>query len=279
MMMRPVSELPEDVGRNLIAVLTDIDDTITTAGRLPANAYSMLERLTESGLLVIPITGRPAGWCDMVARFWPVAGVVGENGALAFRYDRETRKMSRAFMADAETRAKNRHKLSKLADTIIARVPGSAVASDQLYREADLAIDFCEDVPALDNEDVERIIECFQEAGAVAKASSIHVNGWFGNWDKLSMTRSFMMESFGVDIDKERDRIVFCGDSPNDAPMFEFFPNACGVANVGDFAGRMEALPAFVADARGADGFVEIGEHILASRQAGIEHNIPTGIQ
>lgn len=277
--MKSLTNLPVGTSRNLIAVLTDIDDTITTGGRLPANAYTMLESLSEAGLLVIPITGRPAGWCDMVARFWPVAGVVGENGALAFRYDHEKRQMRRKFMVDEATRSANRERLSQLAKTIIAKVPGSAVSSDQHYREADLAIDFCEDVAALGSEDVEKILQCFRDAGAVAKVSSIHVNGWFGDWDKLSMTRSFMMECFGVDIDTDRDRIVYCGDSPNDAPMFGFFPNACGVANVQEFVGRMDALPAFVADAKGADGFVEIGEQILAARQTGIEQYIPTGTQ
>lgn len=266
--MKAVADIPPATSQNLIGVLTDIDDTITTDGRLPAEAYSMLERLTGSGLLVVPITGRPAGWCDMVARFWPVAGVVGENGALAFRYDHEARQMKRMFMMDDETRNENRKKLNALAEVIVQNVKGSAVASDQLYREADLAIDFCEDVPALDNSDVERILSHFHEVGAIAKASSIHVNGWFGDWDKLSMTRKFLKQEFNIDVDSNKERFVYCGDSPNDSPMFGFFPNACGVANVQDFVGRMDALPAFIANAYGGQGFVEIGEQILAVRSS-----------
>jgi hydroxymethylpyrimidine pyrophosphatase-like HAD family hydrolase len=64
-------------------VLTDFDDTLTIEGRVPATVYERLEQLGNAGLKVIVITGRPAGWCDMIARCWPVAGVVGENGALA----------------------------------------------------------------------------------------------------------------------------------------------------------------------------------------------------
>lgn len=266
--MKSLSDLPEAACRGLVGVLTDIDDTITTEGRLPARSYAMLERLTEAGLLVIPVTGRPAGWCDMVARFWPVAGVVGENGALAFRYDHGGRRMQRLFSADDAERAAGRERLSALARHILAEVPGTAVASDQLYREADLAIDFCEDVPALGQAEVDRILDLFHEAGAVAKASSIHVNGWFGQWDKLTMTRRFLRECFGIDVDRERDGFVFCGDSPNDSPMFGFFPLSCGVGNVRDTADRMPATPAFVATGRGADGFVEIGERILAARAA-----------
>jgi HAD superfamily hydrolase (TIGR01484 family) len=266
--MKPLSELPEAIARNLLGVLTDIDDTLTTEGRLPAAAYDALERLHLSGLAIVPITGRPAGWCDMVARFWPVAGVVGENGAFSFRYDVSSRKMVRRFVADVADRAENRLRLAALADRILAEVPGSAVAADQLYREADVAIDFCEDVPPLPAAAVDRIVAIFEEEGAVAKVSSIHVNGWFGDYDKLSMTRRFLAEALGLDLEATRDRFVFCGDSPNDAPMFGFFPYACGVANVRDFEGRMAAYPAFVSPSRGAAGFVEIADRILAARGA-----------
>lgn len=266
--MKPVSALSDAVCQSLIGVLTDIDDTITTEGNLPAASYAMLERLTAAGILVIPITGRPGGWCDMIARLWPVAGVVGENGALALRYDHESRKMRRHFMMDEETRIANREKLNALSQTILKAVPGSALASDQNYRDADLAIDFCEDVPPLAQGEVDRIVEHFAAEGATAKVSSIHVNGWFGAWDKLSMSKVFLAAEFGIDLDAEKERFIYCGDSPNDAPMFSFFPNSCGVANVRDFVGRIEALPTYVARARGGQGFVEIGERILAAHSA-----------
>jgi hypothetical protein len=213
----------------------------------------------------MPITGRPAGWCDMVARFWPVAGVVGENGAFYFRYDGASRKMVRRFVADDATRAANRQKLAILAERILREVSGAAISADQLYREADLAVDFCEDVAPLPTSAVDHIVALFEEAGAVAKVSSIHVNGWFGNYDKLSMARLFVRDVLGLDLDDMKERFVFCGDSPNDSPMFGFFPYACGVANVLEFAGRMPAEPAFVASKRGGEGFVEIADIILNS--------------
>ncbi|MFN7286450.1 MAG: HAD-IIB family hydrolase [bacterium] len=267
--MQPVSALPAAVARRLIGVFTDIDDTLTTEGRLPAAAYEALEALYEAGLVVVPITGRPAGWCDMIARFWPVAGVIGENGAFYYRYDAASRTMIRRFVASETERATNRQRLEALGRRILAEVPGSAISADQLFREADLAIDFCEDVPALPPEAVDRIVALFAEAGAVAKVSSIHVNGWFGSYDKLSMTRRFVTDELGLDLDRDRDRFIFCGDSPNDAPMFGYFPYACGVAYVRDFVGRMPALPAFVAESHGGEGFVEIADHILSARAEG----------
>jgi hypothetical protein len=264
--VRPIDSFPAEIARNLIGVFTDIDDTITTDGHLPAAAYATLERLSDAGLAVVPITGRPAGWCDMIARFWPVAGVVGENGAFTFRYDHAAKQMHRSFVATPGERAANRGKLDALAARILAEVPGAAIASDQLYREADLAIDFREDVPPLPPAAIDRIVALFEEAGATAKVSSIHVNGWFGTYDKLSTTRTFVKEALGLELDRLKDRFVFCGDSPNDAPMFGYFPYACGVANVADFAGRMTATPAYVAPSRGGAGFVEIADRILAAR-------------
>ena len=146
-------------------------------------------------------------------------------------------------------------------------MPGAAIASDQLYREADLAIDFCEDVPPLPPTQVDRIVELFAEAGAVAKISSIHVNGWFGDYDKLTMTRRFARRRFRH---RPRRREATASSSSATAPTTRrcsaIFPNACGVANVRDFADRMPHLPAYVTEGRGGAGFVEIAEALLSAR-------------
>lgn len=266
--LRPLAEFPRAGLAAVRAVLLDIDDTLSTDGQLTAAAYAALERLQRAGLLVLPITGRPAGWCDMIARFWPVDAVVGENGAFYFWHDHQARKLRQRFLQGAAERAEGRRKLEALRERILREVPGVGIASDQPYRVADLAVDFCEDVPALPRAAVDRIVALFEAAGATAKVSSIHVNGWFGSYDKLGMTRLALQELFGIDIDDpaQRDRIVFAGDSPNDAPMFGFFPNAVGVANVRDFADRMSALPRWITPSRAGAGFVELADALLAAR-------------
>lgn len=264
--MAPLAQFPATARRNIRGVFTDIDDTLTDDGRLGAAAYGALERLKAAGLLVVPITGRPAGWCDMIARQWPVDAVVGENGAFYFWHDHAQRKLRQRFLQSEQEREAGRQRLEALRGRILREVPGAGVASDQPYRLADLAIDFCEDVAPLPRGEIDRIVALFDEAGATAKISSIHVNGWFGRYDKLGMTRILMRELFDVDLDAEREHYVFAGDSPNDAPMFGFFPNAVGVANVADFADRMVTLPRWVASARGGAGFVELAEALLAVR-------------
>ena len=240
-------------------VLFDIDDTLTTHGTLTAAAYAAMERLRGAGLLVVPITGRPAGWCDHIARMWPVDAVVGENGALYMRYDgagaqaraglRRRRRDARGATARGSRRS---------ASAILAAVPGRALASDQHYREADLAIDFCEDVPRAAARGRRPHRRADGGRGHDGKVSSIHVNGWFGRYDKLAMTRTLFAEVFGVDLDASAERFVFAGDSPNDAPMFAFFPNAVGVANVRAFADRIATLPAYVTRAEAGAGFAEL---------------------
>lgn len=263
--MKPFREFPQPLKSKIHYVLTDIDDTLTLSGRLPAVAYAAMERLAESGIHVVPITGRPAGWCDHIARLWPVAGVVGENGAFYFRYDDIQKKMQRRYATPQKERQENRLKLERLKDRILRQVPGSGLSADQAFREADLAIDFCEDVPPLPREAVDKIVALFTRAGARAKVSSIHVNGWFGDYDKLTMTRVFFKDVFGLPLENARDQVVFTGDSPNDSPMFAFFPHSLGVANVLDFKDRLQHEPAWVTEERGGRGFAEMA-HILMSR-------------
>ena len=212
---------------------------------------------------MIPITGRPAGWCDHIARMWPVDAVVGENGAFYMRYDAGARRLVKRFVAPDDERAANRARLAAIGARILREVPGTALASDQHYREADLAIDFCEDVPPLPRASIDRIVALMEAEGMTAKVSSIHVNGWFGRYDKLGMTRQLLQEQFGIDLDARRDEFVFAGDSPNDAPLFAYFPLSVGVANIRPFLDRIATPPAFVTQAEGGAGFEELATLLL----------------
>jgi HAD superfamily hydrolase (TIGR01484 family) len=265
-MMKPLVAFPATQRAAVTCLLTDIDDTVTTDGLLPSTSLAAMEALAHAGLRLVPVTGRPAGWCDHIARMWPVDAVVGENGALWFAYDRRARRMRSGFAKSRDERKADRVRLDQLRETILAAVPGANVASDQDYRIADLAIDFREDVEPLDADSVDRIVALFESAGATAKVSSIHVNGWFGHYDKLSMTRKCLAAVFSLDIDDEAtaDKIVFVGDSPNDQPMFAFFRNAVGVANVSEYA--LAKPPRWVTNSKGAAGFKELADSLLEAR-------------
>lgn len=257
--MKPLTDL-RDASR-LRGLLFDLDDTLSTGGRLTAEAYAALERLHRSGRRAILVTGRPAGWCDHIARMWPVDAVVGENGAFYFRHV-DGRLRRRYHDGDAE-RAAKRARFGEISARILKAVPGAAPASDQAYRETDLAIDYCEDVAPLPLGEAERIAALMREAGLTAKVSSIHVNGWFGAYDKLAMARTLFTEAFEANLDAVQAEYAYAGDSPNDAPMFAYFENSVGVANVTRFAGRLATPPKYVTRHESGTGFAELVARLL----------------
>ncbi len=263
-MTRPLTALSPQDCRGITGIFSDLDDTITHDGRIVPEAFMALHEAREAGLRTVLITGRPAGWVDHLARMWPVDGVVGENGGLWFWHDGT--KLQRRFLQPASERAANQRKLAELARSIPLAVPGCALSVDQPYRELDLAIDFCEDVPALGDDAIDAIVAAFEAAGATCKVSSIHVNGWFGAFDKLEGCRRFLAERWGERLEDAKPRWAYFGDSANDEPMYAYFPHGIGVANIVDFLPRMEAHPGYITAAPGGHGFAEGLRHILKHR-------------
>ncbi len=262
----PIADIPVSLCRGLAYLFTDIDDTLTSGGLLPDGSYAALWALHRAGIRVVPVTGRPAGWCDHIARMWPVAGVIGENGAFYFAYDREARRMRREYTQNEEERHRGRDALEKVKSEVLARVPGCAVAADQPYRIADLAVDFREDVPPLGAEAVDRICAAARRHGAVCKVSSIHVNCWYGDYDKMSCLREFLRREEGRGLPEMQEEIVFVGDSPNDEPGFREFRHSIGVANIREFLGRLVHGPRYITDNEAAEGFSEAASIILRRR-------------
>ena len=258
--MKPLSELD---GHAVRVVLFDIDDTLTTGGKLTAPAYEALEALHRSGRRTVAVTGRPAGFCDQLARLWPVDAVVGENGG--FYFCPSDGKLQCEYREPAEVRARNRESLAAIGRRVVAAIPGFAVSSDERYRETDLAIDYAEEVTPLPLETAERIVALLRSESLQVTMSSIHVHGWFGDYDKLATVRELLRQRFGMDTDRDRASAIYIGDSPNDASMFAFFPNSVGVANVRRFAGRMPAEPKYVTNAAFGAGFAELAQHLLRS--------------
>ncbi len=247
-------------------ILTDIDDTLTSNGRLKSNAYASMEKLSNEDYIIIPVTGRCAGWCDHIARMWPVGGVVGENGAFFFSYDHASKKMNNVYSQTANEREKNFALLKQLKNKILDQVPGTAEASDQEYRITDLAIDFAEDVSKLPENKINQIVQIAKQNGAIAKISSIHVNCWIGTHNKLSTSLNMLKENFGLSDKEIQNKVVFIGDSPNDSTMFGFFENSVGVANVVDLMDSIEILPKYLTSNFSGDGFVELANFIIDNK-------------
>ncbi len=266
---RPIGEWPIDDLRGIETVFCDIDDTLTRENRLESEAFDAIWRLSRAGVRVVPVTGRPAGWCDCIIRQWPVEAVVGENGAFVYYLEEGVRR--ELYHPNAAAPGEHAEKLREIAETVYREVPGTRPAKDQPFRRFDIAVDFREEPPFLDLQAAERIRAIFARGGATAKISSIHVNAWIGDYDKRSMTAIAARELWGLDFNRQADlqRVVFCGDSPNDEPMFAFFPWSCGVANVRDTLDYMTHHPKWITAEPNGRGFAELAERLLDARRAG----------
>jgi HAD superfamily hydrolase (TIGR01484 family) len=265
-MSLPLENLPAGLCANLEYLFTDIDDTLTTDGFLPDRAYASLWKLARAGVKIVPVTGGPAGWCDLIARLWPVAGVIGESGAFYFVYDRGEKKMRRVFAQSEELRRENAGKRENLRARILAEVPGAAAACDQIYRIVDLAIDIRQDVPPLPPAEVEKIYELVRASGAVCATSSIHINCWFGDYDKISAMKDFLAREAGRSLEEMQERILYIGDALNDEPAFREIRYCVGVANILPVLGGMKFPPRYICGNKSAEGFAEAAEFILSKK-------------
>ena len=126
-----IDQIPKSFCKNLEYFFTDIDDTMTHNGLLPANAYQAIWQLSEQGINVVPVTGRPAGWCDHFARMWPVKGVIGENGAFYFWYDRGQNHMNRVYLLTEEERQEGQRRLETIRTRVLKEVPACQISADQ----------------------------------------------------------------------------------------------------------------------------------------------------
>jgi HAD superfamily hydrolase (TIGR01484 family) len=251
---------PDEERRRIRGVLTDIDDTLTTEGAVTPDVLQALQALQGAGLRVVPVTGRPIGWSAPFARQWPVDAIVAENGAVAW-VDHGSRKI---YQQDEATRVRNARHLQAVAARVLREVPGTVLAQDSAGRETDIAVDHSEfaHLPATA---IERVVALMRSEGLQATVSSIHVNGWIGEHDKLSGARWIVRELYGRDLDAELDQWVYIGDSTNDQRMFEHFGNSVGVANLRRFADQLTHWPRYLTQGERGAGFAELTRALLES--------------
>jgi HAD superfamily hydrolase (TIGR01484 family) len=260
---RPWADAPDGALRNVHGVLTDIDDTLTTEGAITADALGALQLLRDAGIRVIAITGRPMGWSEPFARDWPIDAIVAENGAVALF--READRLAVEYAQDQTTREANARRLKQVAARVLRDVLGSRPAQDSAGRVTDIAIDHSE-FAHLSSVQIEQVVAVMRAEGMNATVSSIHVNGWFGAHTKLSGARWIVQRLLARELEAERDRWVYVGDSTNDQLMFGHFALSVGVANLMAFADQLGVWPAYLTEGSRGAGFAEVAQRLLAAR-------------
>jgi HAD superfamily hydrolase (TIGR01484 family) len=261
--MAALATWPAAHRQQLVGVFTDIDDTLTTDGMVTAQALDALAALKNAGLHVIPITGRPVGWSEPFAKQWPVDAIVAENGAVALV--REGSGLRKLYQQDEVLRAANFSRMQQVAQRILAEVPGAALARDSAGRETDIAIDHSEYLH-LSPARVAQVVQLMRGAGMNATVSSIHINGWFGDHNKLSGAQWMVRKRFERELDEEIDRWAYVGDSTNDVLMFQHFPHSIGVANIRRFEAQLSHPPRYITPSERGTGFAEVVQAILEAK-------------
>jgi HAD superfamily hydrolase (TIGR01484 family) len=264
--MKPLAELKRHAP-HIVGVLTDIDDTLTTRGKLTSETYNAMQALQNAGIKLMPITGGPASLALHAARLWPVNAAIGESGAVLYHHD--GMQLHTQFWDDATTRAtqafKREHTLRRFQEIL----PRIQVASDQCFRLCDLAINYNEDLSdeeRLTEAEQAQVLALLHEEGYTVRQSSIHFNAWLGSYDKLPMSLRTLKSLWDVDIDKAREQWLYVGDAPNDEAMFEFFPLGVGVANIDRHLSKMRHHPAYLTNSEAGAGFTEVVNTLLTAR-------------
>jgi HAD superfamily hydrolase (TIGR01484 family) len=253
----PWSQAPREVVARVVGVFTDIDDTLTCDGVITPEALHALTALRDGRIPVIAITGRPMGWSATFARDWPVAAIVAENGAVALLPDGRVE-----YAQDAATRERNAQRLREAAQRVLVEVPGAMLARDSDGRVTDIAIDHSE-FARLTPEQIAHVVAVMQAHGMNATVSSIHINGWFGDHDKLSGAHWMLRRLLGRALDDEIERWVYVGDSTNDQLMFAQFPLSVGVANLRRFENELTVWPAYITHRERGAGFAEVAQRLM----------------
>jgi HAD superfamily hydrolase (TIGR01484 family) len=275
--MLPLVAWPLESRRRIIGVFTDIDDTLTTQGAITNDALQSLHELKAAGLVVIAITGRPVGWSEPFAATWPVDAIVAENGSAALFSSQNTREnstlrasnlnslLSKSYQLDAAARAAHHAHLQRVLTRIEREITLAQRSADSAGRETDIAVDHSE-FAQLTQTQIDQVVALMQSEGLQATVSSIHINGWLGDHNKLQGAYWIVRQLYGRDLSQEMDRWVYVGDSANDQLMFKAFDNSIGVANIARFADQLIDKPCYVTASKRGAGFAEVTHALLSVR-------------
>ncbi|MDV7105567.1 HAD-IIB family hydrolase [Vibrio sp. TH_r3] len=244
-------------------IFTDVDDTLTLNGELPVSTLVALYRLRAANILVIPVTGACAGWCDQIARLWPVSAVIGENGA--FCIEKSKNGLKYIDTQSEQQRQQNYQHLKRVANKVLSQNSSLGVAQDNAYRRYDLAIDYNQQCKGTTEYQLKLALDLIHSEGIRATASSIHINIWKGEHDKKHGALLWLDRHYPHwTLDRIKQKCAYIGDSLNDDAMFGFFNNTIAVANIAPYLEKLQNRPNKVLSLPGGEGFAEWVDEILS---------------
>lgn len=243
-------------------VFSDIDDTLTHEGAVVPDAYAALVRAKNAGLRTVLVTGRPAGWAEVLANVWPVDAAIAENGGIA--YVRRGRRLEKLYFEAGDPNVAAQ-RLAAVADEILASYAFVRRADDSGLRITDVAFDIGEN-DKLTPEQIDTVTSHIKRLGARTLVSSVHAHAFFHGADKARMSARVAALLWNEPEAEVAAHYAFVGDSPNDQAAFAFFETSIGVANVARYAAVLNPPPRYATPSPNGRGFAEAIDALLAAR-------------
>lgn len=260
--MRPLAESTKADWARITHVLFDLDDTVLSHGTLKKSAFEALWALKEqTQTTLVAVTGRPAGWGDVIVRQWPIDALIAENGAIAIR--RQGMRIERMLLThDAQENLAER--LTHLVAELQREVRTLPLADDNALRITDRTFDIGEHYRASQDE-IGQAKSIARSHGASTLQSSIHLHVMFHRMDKTAGVLAALRAWYALDATQAKTQCAFIGDSENDASCFSFFEATVGVANISRVQRSLSRTPRFVTEAAMGDGFAEFAQTLVGA--------------
>lgn len=234
-------------------IVSDVDDTITKNGKLHPAALKALWDLKNSGRTIILVTGGSVGWADAYLRQWPVDAVITESGAVMICLSKE------GEVIHVTNPAINRDAVLKKRAELLKVTSGLKFSSDQPARVFDVAYD----KKKMDPMEVKVLKNTLSIMGANYAESSIHINAWFGDYDKKKAVKHFFQGPLEMKEDYYLEHSLYLGDSFNDQPLFGYIPTSIGMHTVQDQREKFDILPTYITEGGPGDGFCEVTKALV----------------
>lgn len=248
----PFSGFTEEEKSRIKYIVSDVDDTITRGGRLYPDVLSSLYKVKMKGTAIILLTGGSAGWSDGYIRQWPVDAVIAESGAVLFSRDKEGNITTILNPVIKQSTALEKRR------RLIEYTAAYPFSSDQFARVFDIAYDKAK----MSGGEVKALKNILTLYGATYSESSIHINAYFGRYDKKSSLKFFLPQVLGISEEEYLEKGIYVGDSFNDEPLFSYFPLSVGMHTVEDKRASFKKLPTYITEGTSGSGWVEIASSL-----------------
>lgn len=250
--LAPLSHAPPERLAAIDRIASDVDGTLTRAGKLGPALLDTIARLHAVGVALVPVSGRPAGEVQGLCRYLPrVEFGVAENGLLEIVADQPPRWLGEPtdvarLVAVGEHLNRDHH-------------AGLRRTGDAFCRLGDVAYER----ESRDEHELLRLRELAEAEGVFLIWSNVHVH-IAQRWPDKGAGLLLAFERRGIDP----RRVATAGDAPNDGGLFIAgrFGLTFGTADVVGQREWFDALPEFVAGQREIDGFIELADAIVAAK-------------